>query len=186
MLPTGAGEPRVVTHDKINHRSARWFPDGRRILFQGNAPGEASRIWVQDVAGGAPRPVTPQNVAGTQVTPDETRILARAPDRRFYFYPLAGGAPQPVPALKSGDIPVRFSSDGKSVFVATFGRVPALLQKVDLASGERTVWREAMPPDPAGLINVGPIFVTPDGRTTVYSYTRMLCDLFVLDRARKH
>jgi len=22
----------------------RWFPDGRRILFQGNAPGEASRI----------------------------------------------------------------------------------------------------------------------------------------------
>jgi eukaryotic-like serine/threonine-protein kinase len=186
MLPTGAGEPRVVTHDKINHRSARWFPDGRRILFQGNAPGEASRIWVQDVAGGAPRAVTPQNVVGTQVTPDETRVLAHAPDRRFYFYPLAGGAPQPVPVLKTGDIPVRFSSDGKSVFVATFGRIPALLEKVDLDGGERTVWREAMPPDPAGLINVGPIFVTPDGRTTVYSYTRMLCDLFVLDRARKH
>jgi Tol biopolymer transport system component len=186
MLPTGPGEPRAVTHDKINHRTARWFPDGRRILFQGNAPGEASRIWVQDVAGGAPRAVTPQNVVGTQVTPDATRILGLAPNRHFYFYPVAGGAPQPVPTLQFGDVPVRFSSDGKSVFVATFGKIPALLSKVDLATGERMVWREAMPPDPAGLINVGPIFVTPDGRTTVYSYTRLLCDLFVLDRGRKH
>lgn len=34
-----------------------------------------------------------------------------------------------------------------------------------------------MPADPAGLTNVGPIFVTPDGGTTVYSYTRLLSDL---------
>src|SRR5207244_1106072 len=83
---TGGGEPRARTHDKISHRNARWFPDGRRILFQGNAPGEASRIWVQDVAGGAPRAITPQNVNGTQVTPDGTRVLGRAPDRHFYVY----------------------------------------------------------------------------------------------------
>jgi len=186
MLPTGPGEPRVVTHDRINHRSARWFPDGRRILFQGNAPGEASRIWVQDIAGGAPRAVTPQNVSGTQVTPDGRRILGRAPDRHFYFYPVGGGAPEPMPLLQSSDVPVRFSDDGKSLYVATFARSPALLYKVDLATGARAVLREAMPPDPAGLINVGPIFVTPDGRTTVFSYTRLLSDLFVLDRGRKH
>jgi len=186
MLPTGPGEPRVVTHDKINHRGARWFPDGRRILFQGNAPGEASRIWVQDIDGGAPRAITPQNVNGTQVTPDGTRILGRAPDRHFYFYPVDGGKPAPAPFLQGRDVPVRFSADGKSIFVATFASIPALLHKVDLATGKRAVWREAMPPDPAGLINVGPVFVTPDGRTTVYSYTRLLCDLFVLDRGRKH
>jgi Tol biopolymer transport system component len=186
MLPTGAGQPRALTHDNINHRNARWFPDGRRILFQGNAPGEASRIWVQDAGGGAPRAVTPQNVSGTQVTPDGTRILGRAADRHFYFYPVSGGAPQRIPFIDGSDVPVRFSSDGKSLFVATFARIPALLHKVDLASGERVLWREAVPPDPAGLINVGPIFVTPDGRTTVYSYTRMLCDLYVLDRIRRH
>src|SRR5207237_3444342 len=31
MLPTGTGQVRAVTHDAINHRNARWFPDGRRI-----------------------------------------------------------------------------------------------------------------------------------------------------------
>ena len=186
MLPTGPGQPRVVTHDKINHRSARWFPDGRRILFQGNAPGEASRIWMQDVDGGAPHAITPQNVNGTQVTPDGTRVLGRAPDRHFYVYPVGGGAPEPMPILQGTDVPVRFSDDGKSLYVATFAKIPALLYKVDLGSGKRTLYREAMPPDPAGLINVGPIFVTPDGRTTVFSYSRLLCDLFVLDRGRRH
>ena len=91
-----------------------------------------------------------------------------------------------MPALQGSDVPARFSDDGKSLYVATFAHIPALLYKVDLGSGKRTIFREAMPPDPAGLINVGPIFVTPDGRTTVYSYTRLLSDLFVLDRGGKH
>ena len=38
-----------------------------------------------------------------------------------------------------------------------------------------------MPADTAGLINVGPIFVTPDGGTSVYSYTRLLSDLYLVD-----
>jgi len=138
------------------------------------------------VAGEAPRALTPQNVNGTQMTPDGTRVLGRALDRHFYFYPVGGGAPEPAPMLQGTDVPVRFSDDGKSLYMTTFARIPAPLYKVDLATGRRTLFREAMPPDPAGLINVGPIFVTPDGRTMVFSYTRLLCDLFVLDRGRKH
>ena len=48
-------------------------------------------------------------------------------------------------------------------------------------SGARTKWLDAMPADPAGLINVGPILVTPDGGRSVYSYTRMLSDLYLVD-----
>jgi Tol biopolymer transport system component len=184
MLPTGPGQPRLVTHDNVNHRNARWFPDGRRILFQGNMPGEPPRVWVQALDGTAARAVTPQNVFATLVTPDQSHILGRASDRHFYLYPVAGGTPRPLSILQGSDVPVRFSSDGRSLYVATFARIPAMLHKVDLATGRREVWREASPPDPAGLINVGPIFVTPDGRTTVYSYTRLLCDLYVLERGR--
>ena len=79
------------------------------------------------------------------------------------------------------DYPVRFTADGRSVFVGSFGKIPALLTKVDLSNGARTLWMEAMPADPAGLTNVGPIFVTPDGGRSVYSYTRMLSDLYLVD-----
>ena len=181
MLPTGAGQPRAVTRDAINHRNARWFPDGRRILFQGNEAGRAPRLWVQPVDGGPPRPVTPENVLGTQVTPDNRAVLGRAADRNYYLYPVAGGPARPVPALRRSDVPIRFTPDGGSVFVATFGKIPAMVTKVDLASGARTPWLEVMPADPAGLSNVGPIFVTPDGGRSVYSYTRVLSDLYLVD-----
>ena len=185
-LPTGTGQPRQITHDRINHHNARWFPDGSRILFQGNEEGQSPRLWIQALDGSAPRAITPENVSGYQVTPDGRFVLGRAPDRNFYFYPIAGGAPVPVPALKRGDVPTRFSPDGRALFVATFGKIPAMLYKVDLTTGARKLWREAMPADPAGLINVGPILVTPDGTTTVYSYTRLLSDLYIVDRSTGH
>jgi serine/threonine protein kinase/Tol biopolymer transport system component len=180
MLPTGTGQPRQISHDRINHRNARWMPDGTHIFFQGNEESQPPRLWIQALDGSAPRPISPENVSGSQVTPDGRFVLGRAPDRKFYLYPTAGGAPVPVPALKNGDVPTRFTPDGRSLFVATFGKIPAMLYKVDLTTGARTLWREAMPADPAGLINVGPILVTPDGATTVYSYTRLLSDLYVL------
>ena len=183
MLPTGAGQARPITRDRINHRNARWFPDGAHILFQGSEGRQPPRLWMQALDGSAPRAITPENVSGTQVTPDSRFVLGRTADRKFFLYPVAGGSPVPVPTLKSGDVPTRFSADGRSLFVATFGKIPAVLYKVDLASGARTLWREAMPVDPSGLINVGPILVTPDGTTTVYSYTRFLSDLYVIGKS---
>jgi len=182
MLPTGAGQPRQITRDRINHRNARWMPDGKQVFFQGNEEGKPPKLWIQALDGTAPRAITPENVSGTQVTPDGRYVLGRATDHKFYLYPIAGGTPLPVPALKTGDVPTHFSADGRSLFVATFGKIPAMLYKIDLASGTRTLWREAMPADPSGLINVGPILVTPDGATTVYSYTRLLSDLYVIGR----
>ena len=186
MLPTGTGQPRQITHDRINHRNARWMPDGSHIFFQGNDERQAPRLWIQALDGSAPRPISPENVASSQVTPDGRFILGRAADRRFYLYPVAGGAAAAVPALKNGDVPTRFSADGRSLFVATFGKIPAMLYKVDLRTGARSEWREAMPADPAGLINVGPILVTPDGATTVYSYTRLLSDLYIVSTSAEH
>jgi len=180
MLPTGVGQPRAITNDALSHRNARWFPDGKHILFQGNEPGHAPRLWIQSIDGGPPRAVTPENVGGILVTPDNTRVLGRSPDRHYFFYPVNGGAPAPVPALQASDVPVRFSADGQALFVTTFGKIPALLTKVNLLTNERTLQRTVQPADLAGLINVGPIFTTPDGGTVVFSYARLLSSLYLL------
>jgi Tol biopolymer transport system component len=182
MLPAGIGQPRAVTHDNINHRVARWFPDGRRILFQGNEPGRPPHLWVQSIDGGPPTRVAPDGVIGTLITPDNTRVLGRASDRHYYFFPVSGGAPQPIATMQGSDIPTRFSADGRYLYVTTFGRIPAVVTKIDLVAGTREKWREVVPSDRAGLINVGPVLVTPDGKTMVYSYTRLLSDLYLIER----
>lgn len=183
MLPTGAGQPRAVTHDGIDHRNARFTPDGKSILFQGNTPGAPSRTWIQPI-GGTPRPITPGPVTDMLVTPDGRHVLARNANGTFSMFSIDGGAPRSVPVLLPGDRPIQFTSDGGSVFVSSFGKIPAVLTKVDLATGTRTKWREVMPAEPAGLINVGPVWPTPDGKTMVYSYARLLSDLFIVRGVR--
>jgi eukaryotic-like serine/threonine-protein kinase len=182
MLPTGTGQPAQLTRDAINHRNARWFPDGKHILFLGDAPGQPPRLWMQATDGSAPRAIAPAGTTGTLITPDGTRVLGRTASRAFLFYPIDGAAPIPVPALRSGDVPIRFTTDGRYVFVSTFGKIPATLTRVDLG-GERTLWRTVMPADPSGLINVGPAWPSADGQTLVYSYTRLLSDLYLVEGA---
>jgi hypothetical protein len=138
---------------------------------------------MQSIDGGAPRAITPENVTGVLVTPDNQRVLGRSAGH-YYFYPVAGGARVPVAGLQATDVPVRFSHDGTEVYVASFGKIPAILMRVNLASGERTLLRETAPPDRSGLINVGPIFVTPDGGTMAYSYLRLLSELYLVDFSR--
>ena len=160
------------------------MPDGESFIFQGNMPGHNARVWLQSITGTPPRPLTPENVLGMTVSPDGSRLLARGVDHRYYSYPIAGGSPRSVGALEPSDVPVRFSQDGNGLFVSTFGRIPAQLYRVDLLTGQRQVWRELMPADPAGLINVGPILVTADGKSIVYSYTRLLSDLYMLENVK--
>src|SRR6202043_2233000 len=33
LLTTGAGEARQLSKDSVNHSWARWFPDGKRVVF---------------------------------------------------------------------------------------------------------------------------------------------------------
>jgi len=56
---------------------------------------------------------------------------------------------------------------------------PGRIELVDVATGRRTVWKEFRPPDPAGVLQVGPAIAAPDGETYVYSYRRTLSELFL-------
>jgi hypothetical protein len=39
-------------------------------------------------------------------------------------------------------------------------------------------------PDPAGVSAIGPILVGPDGKSYVYSYRRVLSDLYLIEGLR--
>jgi len=78
--------------------------------------------------------------------------------------------------FKQGDSPILWSADGRSLFVARLDTAPAELYAVNLRAGERRLWKTFMPPDPAGVNAVVPVF-TPDGQSYAYSYGRNLSEL---------
>ena len=89
LMPTGAGELRALTSDALTHDVARFLSDGKRFIFVGAEPGKASRIWVQNLDGGAPEAVTPEGIAGLLVAPDGTRLVARD-GRSQKLFPIGG------------------------------------------------------------------------------------------------
>ncbi len=183
LLTTGAGEPKDLTRDKINHAWARWFPDGKRVLFSGNEPGKGVRLYVFDPASGKNQPITPEGVSGTAfvISPDSQTVAAIGPDQKGYLFPVAGGEARVIPGLNPGEQPITFSTDGGSLYIYQPGELPARVDRLDVRTGQRTLWKQLIPSDPAGVETIGPILITPDAKTCVFGYHRMLADLYLVE-----
>ena len=104
-------------------------------------------------------------------------------DGAFAIYPLAGGPARPIAGLDATDEPVAFSEDSGSIFVQKAGRrIPAVVDRIDLATGKRTPFREFVPADRAGVVAVyvtGPVMKS-DGSQYAYGYVRRPSVLFVV------
>ncbi len=183
VLPTRAGEPQMLSANPMNYVGARWFPDGKHFLFSGNEPDHGVRLYVQDLVGGKPLAISPEGTYGLAylISPDGKEVAAVGPDQKGYLYPVGGGDPRPIPSLAAGDLPVAWSSDGRSIFVYRSAELPAKVDLIELSSGRRTHWKELRPSDPAGVEFIGPILMTADAKTYVYGYRRLLTDLYVVD-----
>jgi len=182
LVPTGAGEPKTLDIGNLAFAWGNWFPDGRRVLIGANEPGRGPRLFVQDLSGGKPRPISPEGVSITMqaISPDGRSIVARGPDGQIAIYPTEPGRePQPVPGLEPEDMPLRWTADGRSLYVTRFSALPGVIDVVDVASGHRTPWKKFQPPDPSGVEQAGPAMISPDGTTYVYSFRRVLGDLFL-------
>jgi dipeptidyl aminopeptidase/acylaminoacyl peptidase len=183
LLPTGAGEPRELTKDNVNHSWAHWFPDGKRILFSADEPGKGVRFYVYDLATAKSQVISQEGVNGTafSLSPDAQQIAAIGPDQKGYLYPVTGGDPRLISGINPGEQPITWSADGRSLYIYEPGELPARVYRLDLQSGQRTLWKELMPSDPAGVENIGPIYMTPDAKTCVFGYHRMLADLYLVE-----
>jgi Tol biopolymer transport system component len=183
LLPTSVGEPRALSREGLDPFNADFFPDGKRILFTATEAGHGTRLYVRDLAGGKPRAITPEGYSlfrGT-ITPDARSAVVSGPDRRTYLYPLEGGEPTPLTGLGKEDLPVRFSPDGRTLFVQTRSGIPSRVYRYDVVSGKKELWKELAPADAAGLNSVSRFVVTPDGKTYAYSYVRVLSYLQLVE-----
>ena len=105
----------------------------------------------------------------------------QGPDEKGYYYSIGGGDPRVVNGLEPGDLPIIWNKDGKSLYLYRTGEVPAKVYQLDLATGKKTVRKEIVPLDPTGVSTIGPIQMTPDGKTYVYGFHRTLGDLYLVE-----
>ncbi len=190
LLPTGAGEARELKIKGAFDNGAAWFADSRRVVVAGAVPDHGYRLWVIDTLDETSTPISPENIWGESIRP-----FAISPDGRFVagmnqqqtvmLYPADGaGAPIAVQGVEKGEVPIQWTPDGLSLYVYRPTSLPPQVNRVDLATGARTLWKEFAPRDPAGVYKIAPIVMTPDAGAYAFNALRMTNDLYVAENLR--
>jgi len=182
LLPTGAGAPRTLPKTNLLHQSATFLADGRGLLLCAVEKGHGPRLYVQDLDGQA-RAITGEGyeLSGRALSPDGKTAAARGPDRKIQLVAIPSGQARPLPGAHEEESPIGWTADGGSLYLDSGeAAIPAHVEICDVTTGARRPWKDLTPPDPAGVVSIGPIFITPDGKSYVYSYRRMLEDLYLV------
>jgi eukaryotic-like serine/threonine-protein kinase len=183
LLPTGAGQSRQLTDDKMDHYATGWLADDKTIFFGAGEIGKPGRTYLLDVdsPAAAPKPITPEGVVAGYATPDSKFLLAANAKHEYSLFPVDGGAPKKLNLdIQPDEYAIGFIDNGKSLLVRTRG-LPVKITRIDMASGKRTPFKEIVPADPAGAQSIVSLRFGADGKSYAYSLGRWLSDLYVVD-----
>jgi len=186
LLPTGAGEPKLLPRSGIQeYYSGAWFPGGKKILFAGEASDHIPRSFIQDVDGGEARPVTAAGVRATLISPDGTQLAAYGPEGDYYLAAIDGGELRRIRGAERGDELIQWSADGRFLYLKGPNESFVELFRIDLLNGKREPWKKLEVPDKVGFVGIqngpGAIRITPDGKSYVYTSWQGLGELYIAE-----
>jgi hypothetical protein len=118
---------------------------------------------------------------GAAFSPDGRLVALNDAEHRPTLYAVDGGDPKPIPGLEPFDVPIQWGSDRDTLYVSREGEIPRRVFRYSLSTGRKTLWKELVPADRAGLIRIENVWVTPDGAHYAYTINRVTnSDLYVV------
>ena len=137
LVPVKAGQPQAFPPDDFGTTAyGAFLPDGRRFVFEANAPGQGARLYVQALSGGSERSAKKgSTTARLFISPDAHWIAAVGPDRGCISTRSAGGSRG---FWRHGrGLSRRMDGRRKGPLRLAAG-FPARVDLIDIASGRRT------------------------------------------------
>jgi Tol biopolymer transport system component len=184
VYPFGLGAARTVP---ITGVKLGWFPgllpDDTTICFVGNEPAHGYRLWLTDLSGSKPRPVTPEGPLGSQSITRDGRYGVVRQTAAMWLYPLPSGEPRRMTGVLKDEWVAAVAADGQSALVYRRPAVPIKVYKVDLRTGDRVLFREIPLSERAGAnIQTPPVVtMTSDGRSYICGFDQQLSDLYLIE-----
>jgi len=188
VVPTGAGQTRTIP---LPYPADQWwfFPDGKRLLVNGVLPGShAPGISSIGLDGRGLTRIAPDGwdsfFGEVPISPDGKWIDCQSgglDNVSLRLYPSDGSlAYRTVPGFEPDDVVIRWTPDGRSLYVFKRNELPARVLRLDIETGKRTPLFALMPADGAGVTRIPIVVITPDARAYAYNVTRELSDLYLV------
>jgi eukaryotic-like serine/threonine-protein kinase len=187
LLPTGVGQQQTLSTGKVIPSGGQFFADSKRLLFEGHEPGHAVRLYVMSLDGSQLRPITPEGYrlgAYPHAISYDGKRMATVSSDGIALVSVDGGEPQLVHGSRPGETPIRWAKDGNSLLVGIRGETSCSVSRLDISTGNRTPWKTVSPADVAGVVGVGCPRIAVDEQHYVFSYTRNLSDLFLVEHLK--
>lgn len=185
LIPTAAGQMRMLPRGSMETiQQPSWFPDGKRILFVGTEPRKGTRLYVQDIESGIQESITPEGIVpglNHPISPDGKFIFFRHAGGSFSTYSLENGTVTSFPEIEHNWLPIRWSSDGRSIFLYSIRNLTIDICRFDIAHRQKKPWKVITPSDKVGVLGVEGFQITPDGKYYAYHALRQLSDLYLVD-----
>ena len=176
ILPTGAGEDKLLPTDGMKYEYAEWFPGQQRLLVTGSAAGKPLRTYWRSINDRQLHPVTPDGVRGLKVSPDGRWTVAVV-EGRLRLFPIDGGEPQDLAPAQPGDRILRWNASGSGLYVAHPQAAGVAVDQIDLPGGRRQTVRDIRFPE-AGAEYYS-LAVSPDAKWYALSYQKDLAELYI-------
>ncbi len=182
LLPTGPGEPRQITHDTVTYDYATFLPDGKQLLAWGIEAGHGGRDYLIDVGSGDAKPVTPEGISGTLLSPDGRSVVVRGPDGKRAIWSLETGTLHSIPGFPANYGIVGWTPDGQSVYASPIqsGARFRKVSRVNIQTGKMDPWKTFGEEKGASVTNVGAPLLSDDGNAYAYLYVQVLSEAYVV------
>jgi Tol biopolymer transport system component len=187
IIPIGIGEARSVqVPPPLVYQAGAWMPDGNSLLIVAAAPGHAPATYIQEIATGKLRQVSPEgkfvpsrNAVAVGVSPDGKNCVVTDGEGHYWIQPLDGSAARELHGVGPDDYVIEWHSDSGHLFIARRAGSEGELDELDIATGQRKVFLRFSPPDKAAAIDLSFIIVTPDGAHYGYCVPRIFSTLYL-------
>src|SRR5580658_1262656 len=178
LLPTGPGESRFLNVDKVSYESLGWFPDSKRVVFTGNDSGHSVRSWTYDLDSDKAIPLTDEGTKGGQISPDGQWFVI-ADHHKLTLAPIGGGAPRTVTELTNGEAVVRWSGDGRYLFLRQPEGETIRISRLEVATGHKEPWQTLKVPEPGSQF-IGALALSADGKAGAFTFQHDLANLYLV------
>ncbi|HET9951240.1 MAG TPA: protein kinase [Candidatus Eisenbacteria bacterium] len=180
IYPVGAGATRTIRLRELTPLFGAWLPDGASVVIVAQGEGGPPLLHRVDLQSGEARRISDVPVRGLAAipSPDGAHVLSRIADGTLAIFPVAGGAPRPLPAAGANAGPCGWTADSRSIFVHDRNRIPAPVSRLEVDSGQSVPWMEIHPLHRSAVSGLNSVRVSRDGERYACSYVHSSSALY--------